>query len=108
MHRHFIDTVQYINYNYTYVCFAWRVWPRQGRSGGMVHLWSIYTPLVHVYDVMEDKQHRSYLGRYYILAAISLLAAQQNLSWASFGPIAEEAWQYYGLTDIQVTLLPGT
>ena len=82
--------------------FRSRVWPRQGGAG----VWSI--SIVHVYDVMEDKQYRSYLGRYYILAAISLLAAQQNLSWASFGPIAEEAWQYYGLTDIQVTLLPGT
>ena len=80
----------------------------EGTGCGRARAEREYGPLVHVYDVMEDKQYRSYLGRYYILAAISLLAAQQNLSWASFGPIAEEAWQYYGLTDIQVTLLPGT
>jgi FLVCR family MFS transporter len=60
---------------------------------------------VHVYNLMEGR-YKSYLGRYYVLAAISLLSAQQNLSWSSFSPIAREAHEFYGLSDIELTLLP--
>ena len=59
---------------------------------------------------MEGKtkeKYKTYFGRYYVLAAIALLSAQQNVSWATFSPIAVEAWQAYGLTAIEVTLLPG-
>ena len=61
-------------------------------------------------SMMEGKtkeKYKTYFGRYYVLAAIALLSAQQNVSWATFSPIAVEAWQAYGLTAIEVTLLPG-
>ena len=57
---------------------------------------------------VKKQEYKTYLGRYYVLTAISLLSAQQNLSWASFSPIAKEAWDSYGLSSIEVTLLPGT
>lgn len=55
----------------------------------------------------KREKYTTYFGRYYVLVAISLLSAQQNLSWATFGPIADEARLSYGLTAIEVTLLPG-
>lgn len=55
----------------------------------------------------RKEEYKTYFGRYYVLAAISLLSAHQNVSWATFSPIAKEAWEAYGLTAIEVTLLPG-
>ncbi|XP_019853138.1 PREDICTED: disrupted in renal carcinoma protein 2 homolog isoform X2 [Amphimedon queenslandica] len=54
----------------------------------------------------RKENYKTYFGRYYVLTAISLLSAHQNVSWATFGSIAIEAWQAYGLTAIEVTLLP--
>lgn len=57
--------------------------------------------------LMEKKtEYKTYLGRYHVLAAIALLSAQQNVSWSTFSPIAKEAREYYGLTNIEITLLP--
>ena len=52
-------------------------------------------------------QHRTYKGRYYVLAVLSLLCALQNIGGFTFSAIAKEAKERYGLTDIQLTILPG-
>lgn len=58
---------------------------------------------------MEEQQleHKTYAGRYYVLVVLSLLCALQNIAWITFSPIVEEAKVSYGLTDIEITLLPG-
>jgi hypothetical protein len=50
--------------------------------------------------------HRAYPSRYYVLAVTCLLAAMQILAWVTFSPIADEAKEWYGLTDDEITLLP--
>ena len=52
-------------------------------------------------------QYNTYPGRYYVLIVTALLCMQQNIAWLTFGPIPEEAKDKYGLTDIEITLLPG-
>ena len=56
---------------------------------------------------MSGNQYKAYFGRYYVLVVLSLLAAHQNLTWATFSPIADEAKRYYALTDDDLALLPG-
>ena len=58
---------------------------------------------------MEEQQieHKTYAGRYYVLIVLSFLCALQNIAWITFSPIVEEAKLSYGLTDIEITLLPG-
>ena len=53
------------------------------------------------------EEHRTYVGRYYVLAVLSLLCALQNVGWFTFSPIAAEAKESYGLTDLELLLLPG-
>lgn len=55
----------------------------------------------------EGEEHKTYHGRYYVLVVFSLMCAQQNLAWITFSPIGSEAKEWYGLTDIELTLLPG-
>lgn len=55
----------------------------------------------------KSTEHRTYMRRYYVLIVLSLLAAHQNIAWATFSPIASEAKDDYGLTDAEITLLPG-
>ena len=55
----------------------------------------------------EQQEHKTYKGRYYVLTVVSLMAALQSVGWFTFSPIAAEAKQWYGLTDIELTLLPG-
>ncbi|XP_019850326.1 PREDICTED: disrupted in renal carcinoma protein 2 homolog [Amphimedon queenslandica] len=57
---------------------------------------------------MEEQQleHKTYAGRYYVLVVLSLLCALQNIAWITFSPIVKEAKLSYGLTDIEITLLP--
>ena len=60
-------------------------------------------------SIVEGKsQYKTYLGRYYVLIVTALLCMHQNISWLTFGPIPEEAKDKYGLTDIEITLLPGS
>ena len=54
----------------------------------------------------EEQQHRTYKGRYYVLTVLSLLCALQNIGGFTFSPIAAEAKERYGLTDIDLTILP--
>lgn len=54
----------------------------------------------------EQQQHRTYKGRYYVLTVLSLLCALQNIGGFTFSPIAAEAKEKYGLTDIDLTILP--
>lgn len=51
--------------------------------------------------------HKTYFGRYYVLIVVSLLAVQQNIAWVTFSGIADVAKSSYGLTDDEITLLPG-
>ena len=50
---------------------------------------------------------RSYLGRYYVLTVFSLLAAQQNTTWMTFGTIPDESYNAFGLSDDGITVLAG-
>lgn len=52
-------------------------------------------------------EHKTYAGRYYVLTVLSLLSALQNIAWITFSPIVHEAKEWYGLTDIEITLMPG-
>ena len=52
-------------------------------------------------------QYTTYLGRYYVLVVAALLCTHQCVSWITFGPIPQEASDKYGLTDLEITLLPG-
>ena len=54
-----------------------------------------------------EAQYRTYPGRFYVLIVTALLCMQQNIAWLTFGPIPQEAKDKYGLTDIEITLLPG-
>lgn len=56
-------------------------------------------------DNMAD--HKTYFGRYYVLVVVTLLAVQQNIAWVTFSGIADSAKSSYGLTDDEITLLPG-
>lgn len=51
-------------------------------------------------------QYRSYPGRFYVLMVTALLAMHQNTAWLTFGPVPVEAKEAYGLTDVELTLLP--
>lgn len=55
----------------------------------------------------SEGEHKTYFGRYYVLMVLSLMCGHQNLAWITFGPISSEAKEWYGLTDIELTLLPG-
>ena len=55
----------------------------------------------------NELQFRTYPGRYYVLIVAVLLCMHQCLVWITFGPIPGEAKDGYGLTDIEITLLPG-
>ena len=55
----------------------------------------------------DVRQFRTYLGRYYVIIVAALLCMHQSLVWITFGPIPDEAKDRYGLTDIEITLLPG-
>ncbi len=59
------------------------------------------------YDQQPVVQYKTYPGRFYVLAVTALLAMHQNIAWLTFGPITSQATQYYGLTDVELTLLPG-
>ncbi len=48
-----------------------------------------------------------YFGRYYVLLVTALLCMHQCLAWLTFGPIPQAARDRYGLTDVELTLLPG-
>ena len=56
----------------------------------------------------KSPDYKVYPGRFYVLIAFALLAGQQALSWMTFGTIPNEAFQHFGLTDDDVTLLSGT
>ena len=49
----------------------------------------------------------SYLSRYYVLIAFSLIAAHQNTVWMTFGTIPQESYDAFQLTDDEITLLAG-
>ena len=53
-------------------------------------------------------EYKAYPGRFYVLVVTALLAAQQNIAWLTFGPVPDQAKERYGLTDAELTLLPGT
>lgn len=52
-------------------------------------------------------QYRSYPSRFYVLTVTALLAMHQNVAWLTFSPITNQAKRDYGLTDVELTLLPG-
>lgn len=51
--------------------------------------------------------YKTYPGRYYVLIVTALFCVQQNIAWLTFGPIPDEARDKYGLSDVEITLLPG-
>ncbi len=55
----------------------------------------------------KSNVYKTYPGRYYVLIVTALLCMQQNIAWLTFGPIPQEAQDKYGLTDIELTILPG-
>ena len=55
----------------------------------------------------EEVKYKVYPGRFYVLIVTALLAMTQNIAWLTFGPIPDQAKAAYGLTDIEITLLPG-
>ena len=55
----------------------------------------------------EKTQYKTYLGRYFVLTVAALLCTHQCVAWITFGPIPQEASDKYGLSDLEITLLPG-
>ena len=54
-----------------------------------------------------QKKYRTYLGRFYVLIVLSLLAIQQNIAWMTFGTIPYESYEQFRLSDQEITLLAG-
>lgn len=52
-------------------------------------------------------KYKAYPSRFYVLIVTALLAMHQNIAWLTFGPIPDQAKERYGLTDAELTLLPG-
>ena len=61
----------------------------------------------NVQQQQVEKQYRAYPSRFYVLVVAALFAMHQNIAWLTFGPIPDRAKEMYGLTDIELTLLPG-
>jgi hypothetical protein len=58
-------------------------------------------------EVVPLVEYKAYPGRFYVLVVTALLTIQQNIAWLTFGPIPDQAKKAYGLTDAELTLLPG-
>jgi len=65
-------------------------------------------PQADEFSADAKPQYKTYLGRYFVLTVAALLCTHQCIAWITFGPIPEEASEKYGLTDLEITLLPGT
>ena len=67
---------------------------------------SVQSPIL-VSGTREDGDYKVYLGRFYVLIVFALLTIVQSLAWLTFGTIPNESYEYFGLTDDDVTLLAG-
>ena len=66
----------------------------------------VYQPITDN-DPKNNGQPRTYFGRFYVLIVFSLLAAHQATTWITFGTIPQESFDYFGLTDEEITLIAG-
>ena len=57
-------------------------------------------------DAKEDR-YKVYPGRFYVLAVFAILTLVQSFGWLTFGTIPRESYQYFGLTDNDITILAG-
>ena len=64
-----------------------------------------YQPIAD--DSKNVVQPKTYFGRFYVLAVFSFMAAHQNTTWITFGTIPQESFDYFGLTDDDITLIAG-
>ena len=67
---------------------------------------SIQSPIL-VSGTREDGGYKVYTGRFYVLIVFALFSLVQGLAWLTFGAIPNESYEYFGMTDDDVTLLAG-
>lgn len=64
-------------------------------------------PIVQQPSKLAEVKYKAYPSRFYVIIVTGMLVMQQNIAWLTFGPIPNAAKESYGLTDVELLLLPG-